>query len=290
MRKVVCNGVKLNYNSIGEGSDVVLIHGLATNHAFWRFEVLLTLAEDYRVTVFDLRGHGHSEMPLSGYTLADMAEDLHCLLNHLHISEAHLIGHSFGGVVTLQYAVDHSERVASLTIADTMVRALQPTNYIRDWPMSDWAIKKLEEFGLSVPEDESESGLWLLEKLALTEFQQARHKLKKNSLFIPLGGWNGGRRTAERWLELLYTTTARQDVISSASLTIDRLSTIQKPTLAIYGENSPAMPSFHGLREHLPNCKTKIIPGAGHLYPLTQPKPFVGLVSKFLKELEKVKL
>lgn len=290
MKKARCNGVELNYQYVGEGSDVILIHGLAANHAFWRFDVLMPLVKDHKVTVYDLRGHGYSDMPPSAYTSRDMAEDLHGLLDHLHIPQAHLIGHSFGGVVTLHYASLHPERVLSLTIADSRVRALQPTNYSRAWPNSEQAVKKLNDIGLSVPEDEPESGLWLLEQLASPEWQQARHKLKGSQLFIPFGGWNGGQKTAERWLELMHTTTARQDILSQGGLTMGRIATIQKPTLAIYGENSPAMPSLLGLRECLPECKTAIVPRAGHFYPLTRPKVFIDMASRFLNELEEVKL
>ncbi len=284
MGKAVCNGITINYRCAGEGTDVVLIHGLATNHAFWHFNIVLPLVRDsHRVTVYDLRGHGYSMMPPSGYTSAHMAEDLHCLLNHLEIPRAHLIGHSLGGVIALHYAAVYPERVASLTIADSRVRALQPTNFARNWPQGEVAIKKLKALGLDIPEDDAEAGLWLLEQLATPQWQQQRDTLKGSSLFIPFGGWNGGQRTAERWLELLNTTTARQDFISPAGLTIEKLSTIKQPTLAIYGENSSTMPSLWGLRDYLPNCETAIVPGAGHFYPFTRPKLFVSMVSQFLK-------
>jgi pimeloyl-ACP methyl ester carboxylesterase len=155
--------------------------------------------------------------------------------------------------------------------------------YIR--PNRDSAKRKLHEIGLHVPEDESESGLWILEQIASPKWQQARHKLEGSSLFVPFGGWNGGQRTAERWLELLNTTTARQDV-TSESLTREMIKTIQNPVLGIYGQNSPALPSCYGLKDHLPDCETLIISGAGHFYPLTQPKMFVSAVKNFLKEME----
>jgi len=288
MKKVRCNGVMLNFQCVGEGSDVVLIHGLAANHAFWRLDVLLPFAKKHRVTIYDLRGHGYSEMTQKGYTSVDMAEDLHHLFNYLNISQAHLIGHSLGGVLALHYAVLHPERVSSLVIADSRIRGLQPTNYSMDWPNWEKASKKLKEIGLYVPETEAESGLWLLEQIASPKWQKMRHKLEGTSLFVPFGGWNGGQKTAERWLELMNTTTAKQDFLSLAGLTVEKLSTIKKPVFAIYGENSPAIPSMHGLCNHLPNCKTAIVAGAGHFYPLTRPRIFVEMISRFLNELEEV--
>jgi pimeloyl-ACP methyl ester carboxylesterase len=279
------NGVSINYRTVGEGEDVVAIHGIAANHAFWRIDVLLPLARDHRVTVYDLRGHGRSGMPSRGYTSADMAKDLHHLLTHLKISKAHLVGHSVGGVVALHYAVLHPERVASLIVADSRVRALQPTQCASDWPNWKTANKRLEELGLSIPEDEPDSGIWFLERLASPEWREARQGLEGTPLSIPFGGWNGGQATAERWLELLCNTTARKDLTSVAGLTQERLSEIKHPILAVFGARSAVLPSLRGLQALLPQCKTVIVPRAGHFYPLTRPRLFVNIVRRFLKEL-----
>ena len=114
MSTINCNGVTINYRTVGKGEDVVFIHGLGANCAFWHLNVLLPLGRKYRVTVYDLRGHGYSTMPSSGYTSEDMADDLHHLINHLGIKKAHLIGHSLGGVIALHYAALYPERVSSI--------------------------------------------------------------------------------------------------------------------------------------------------------------------------------
>lgn len=284
MSLVELHGVPVNYRCLGEGSNVVLLHGLAANQAFWHLKVLLSLARSHRVTIYDLRGHGYSGMPPSGYTSAAMAEDLHHLLNHLNIARADLVGHSFGGCVALNFALLHPERVATLTIADSRLRVFQPVQRPSEWLNRNIALEKFKELGFVIPEEETEVGFWLLEELASPRWQNERQKLEGSQLCIPFGGWNGGQRTANRWLKLLRTTTARQEFHSLAGLTREKLSTIQHPTMAVYGENSPVLPSLHGLETTLPNCKSVIIPGAGHFFPLTQPKLFVDLVSQFLGE------
>ena len=60
-----------------------------------------SLARDYHVTAYDLRGHGRSGMPPAGYGTSDMACDLHSLLDRLDTSQIHLVGHSYGGAVAL---------------------------------------------------------------------------------------------------------------------------------------------------------------------------------------------
>ena len=283
MKKIVCNGVRINCQMTGEGSDVVLLHGLAANHAFWRLNVLMTLARQHRVTVFDLRGHGYSDMPEHGYTTADLAGDLRELLTHLGIEKAHLVGHSLGGAVALHAAVLYPEKVMSLTVADSRVRALQPTNYAKAWCNWESAGKKLKELGLDIPEDEAESGLWILERLAAPEWQAMQHALKGTPLFGPFGGLKGGRKAAERWLQLMRSTSARQEIVAVAGLTAERIAEIRQPALLMYGECSPTMPSLEGLRRCLPHSAVEVIPEAGHFYPLSMPERFVSTLSRFLE-------
>src|SRR5687768_18123779 len=101
---------------MGEGGDTVMIHGLFASLAFWYLSVMPGLAGRRRVTAYDLRGHGYSDVAESGYTSAEMADDLDALLDQLGIQRAHLIAHSFGGAVALQYALLHPECVLSLTL------------------------------------------------------------------------------------------------------------------------------------------------------------------------------
>src|SRR5579871_5555966 len=137
MAEASVNGVRLNYRTIGCGPDVVLLHGLAGNQAFWNLEVLAALAAEFRVTTFDQRGHGYSAMPPAHYGPAALAADLQGLLDHLAVARVHLVGHSYGGVVALRFALDYPGRVRSLVLADSRLRSLQPANALTaapDWP------------------------------------------------------------------------------------------------------------------------------------------------------------
>jgi pimeloyl-ACP methyl ester carboxylesterase len=188
-----------------------------------------------------------------------------------------------GGVIALQYALLYPQRVRSLTVADSRLRVFQPTQRPKDWPNWIAANKALQGLGIFIPEDEPDSGIWLLEKLASPEWQKAKNKLKGSVLFIPFNSMNGGNHSAKQWLKLLNTTTARQDFNYSMGPTKEELSTIQQPVLAIYGEKSQMLPSLRGLKDYLSNCKTVIIPKAGHFCLLSKPKIFVDVVSQFLK-------
>jgi pimeloyl-ACP methyl ester carboxylesterase len=284
MAKAILNKVTIDYRTLGEGRDIVLIHGLGANQGFWNPSVLIPMSRRYRVTIFDLRGHGYSGMPPKGYTSADMAEDLSHLLAHLNICRAGLVGHSFGGVVALHCAALFPEKVNSLILADARVRAFQPTQSAKEWINSERIVHGLAERGFAFPENEQEAGLWLLEKLASPDWRGKIKELRRSYPFVPFGGWNAAQRMADRWLELLARTSAREDFTSLAGLTRETLMAIQQPVLAMCCENSTALRSLQGMKTHLPHCETAIIPGSGHFFPLTHAEAFLSLVNRFVAQ------
>lgn len=283
--KATLNNVSINFRTMGQGHDVVLIHGLGASQGFWGPRVLLPLARNYRVTLFDLRGHGYSEMPAVGYTLTDFATDLHHLLNLLDIDRADLIGHSFGGTVALQTAVLFPERVRSLVLADTRVRSLQSPANAAAMRESCLITKKLEDVGLFIPEDEEEAGLWLLERFASSLHDETMEKLKATEPFIPFVGKKGRTRSAERLLQLFETTSAKEELSKSIELNRGELSQIRQPTLAMCGESMLTKESLLGLQENIDRCQTVVFPKAGHFFPLTHSELFLKSVMDFLTKV-----
>jgi pimeloyl-ACP methyl ester carboxylesterase len=129
----------LNYQLIGPdltpaSPPVALIHGLGANLAFWYLGAMRHLGRDKTLLLHDLRGHGASSMPERGYGLTQMVEDFRRLLDHLGILRAHVVGHSHGARIALLFALRYPERVESLTLADTQLRALQPPMTLGEWP------------------------------------------------------------------------------------------------------------------------------------------------------------
>lgn len=288
MPAVRVNGVNVSYHQAGLGPDVVLIHGLGANLAFWYFRILPFLTPNYRVTLYDLKGHGYTDMPPSGYTSADMAGDLHCLLNKLGVRNAHLVGHSFGGVVALHFAVLFPEQTSSLTIADSRVGALQSAPKLKEWPYWKKWKPRLERIGIRV-DDEQEIDFRLLESLALCKEPLARSRSRMSPFFIPFQAWNSGRRGAQQWLRVLSSTTGPEDFKSLAGLTLEKIRQVRQQTQTIYGQFSFCLPSCHALQDNLPNCRTRLVPRAGHFYPVVRPQIFVRHLRRFLQVIEKSK-
>ena len=103
MNKVM--GININSITYGnpEGYDVVLLHGWGQNIEMMK-PVGDALQKDYLVTIIDLPGHGLSEEPETAWQLDDFVEMLKQLLDELKIKKPILIGHSFGGKISLLYA------------------------------------------------------------------------------------------------------------------------------------------------------------------------------------------
>jgi pimeloyl-ACP methyl ester carboxylesterase len=279
--KIQVNGLALHCQQMGEGGDTVMIHGLFASLAFWYLSVMPGLAGRGRVTAYDLRGHGYSDVPESGYTSLDMANDLGGLLDQLGIERAHVIAHSFGGSVALQYALLRPDRVLSLTLADVWVASLQPEPLA--WNSAPWQAAaanaaRLDDRADAMPKvarDAYDEWLRLQGETAAGGFDA----WVESALFSQ---WNSDSRVAKRWFQLVRTTSAVEEMRAVAGLTADRLHTIACPTLAMFGEHSGCLRTLRGLEEHLPACRTVMVPGAGHLHPLVRSDVFLYHVTRFI--------
>ena len=108
--------MKLYSRIEGSGFPLIILHGLLGSSDNWR-AISKRLSPSYRIYSVDLRNHGqspHSEM----MTYPVMADDLCELLEREKVSECHLVGHSLGGKVAMQFATSHPNRVSKLVIVD----------------------------------------------------------------------------------------------------------------------------------------------------------------------------
>ena len=281
MPKIRSNGLTLHCQQMGTGDDVVMIHGLFASLAFWYLGVMPGLAGRCRVTAYDLRGHGYSDVPDSGYSSADMAMDLGGVLDDLGIERAHLVAHSFGGSVALQYALARPDRVRSLTLADVWVPSLQPEPF--EWSSASWrdaavSAARPGERPETIPRVAQEGyDEWL--RLQGETAAGGFDAWVESALFSQ---WNSDSRVAQRWFQLVRTTSAVADMRAVAGLTPDRLGAVSCPTLAMFGEHSGLLPTLRGLEANLPSCRTVMVPGAGHLHPLVRADVFLHQASEFM--------
>ena len=275
---------RLHAQTVGEGPDVALVHGLAANLSFWYLHVVPYLSRRFRVTVYDLRGHGRSEMPSHGYTTAHMACDLIALLDHLRIEQVHLVGHSFGGAVALHTAVLAPERVLTLSLADARVPALQPLPRQGDAKLWDTWRDRIHHLGGEVDSATPHVLYGFIEEILREEQADGTVSVAARS-----PGLGAGPRARKRWQVLLRTTTALREVGESAGLTHRRIAGLSVPVLASYGELSHSLPTYWALAALLPGLEGQVIPQVGHFHPIVRPREFADMLTDFWLRHQPVK-
>lgn len=277
------NGVRIAWQQMGEGPDLVLVHGLATNRAFW-FGIASALAGRYRVTLYDLRGHGYSEMPASGYSARDLGADLLALMDVVEIPQAAVIGHSYGGGAALEAAVMSPERVSRLALLDTRVQRLQPQMYLHDLPdLSAYEIGIAEAsrkaYGYDW-ENDPQVGFRFLEATARLRVEGLDGELRDS--FTPFGEGRGAARTAKHWLRLLDETAARSEFIDPGADAGQIAAALQcTPTLLMYASGSRCQPSGSQLHALLPHAQFHTVDG-GHFFPVSRLAPTLAVLQDFL--------
>ena len=276
MPECLVNGIRIHYQQTGSGPDLVLIHAVTSNLAVWMFTGLVeALARDYRVTLYDLRGHGFSERPASGYTSADMAADFQALHEHLKLDPAILLGHSFGGVVGVHTAIECPERVRGVILSDSFfpgLRDIEP-NFGQANVWADLR-QTYREVGVALPETVDFAGLFQT-TAALTPNQYQNLEAKVGMIGR---GWL-------RQLPLLAATSCGTDVLKEAGLTAQRIAAFPRPLVALYDEFSPFLATYRWLCEHVPACQGEIIPGAKHLAMIDNTAAFTAAVQRALAAL-----
>ena len=268
MPKALVNGINIHYVQTGQGPELVLIHGIASNLGQWQLSILPAL-KGCRVTMYDLRGHGYSDMPPSGYTPDHMVGDFGGLMDYLAIERASILGHSYGGVVALYYAGLRPERVDKLIIVDTGVPCLEPGRG-RDALLARWR-ETLGLEGIAVPDEKAEDVGYLMAQML---------KLRGGHSWRGMGV----QRALARMSRLSNSTSFGQEYRDTSGVTLEMIHQIQTPVLLIYGDRSPLTASFRALRDNLPNCRTVIVPDGGHFSLLQHPEPFVRHMEGFLQE------
>ena len=236
MADVQARGLRFHVQRLGEGPPtVVFLHGLVMdNLSSWYFTVANAAGRHAEAIVYDLRGHGRSERPPTGYSVAEMVADLNDLLDALGISHpVHLVGNSFGGLLALAFGAAHPERVAGVVLVDAHL---------------------------------SHSG-WGAEMAATLRLEGSERDQRIADSFQHWLGRHSGRkrnRLADNAKALVYGTTLVADLEASAPLSDDDLRRITAPVLALYGETSDLRDAADRLRSVLPRCELRVLAGCSH--------------------------
>ena len=118
MQRLSVDGTELEYEERGAGEPVLLIHGSIVGDAMAPLMAEPALAGRYRLIHYHRRGFAGSARAEGEVSISRQAADARAVLKHLGVARAHIAGHSYGGVIGLQLALDAPEVVHSLALLE----------------------------------------------------------------------------------------------------------------------------------------------------------------------------
>ena len=254
----------LNYTEQGSGTPVILMHGMFGSLSNLG-NLAKVLAQSYRVISVDLRNHGESPHD-DAMDLALMAADIVMLINDLNLARAILIGHSLGGKVAMQVALNHPDLVEQLVVAD-----IAPVDYpqTNNAPALD-ALKALAGIELTSRGDADQ----IMSQYVAD--QMTRAFLLKNLV-----------RNADGQLTVKLNMASIAENYGTSLAAAPSGLPFGGPTLFVKGETSAYIPEKHKpVINHLfPNAELKVIAGVGHWLHAEKPDTFNSLVHRFISSL-----
>jgi pimeloyl-ACP methyl ester carboxylesterase len=261
------NDINLYYESHGSGEPLALINGLG--YDLWMWHAMVPgLAEHFQVITFDNRGVGQSDKPAGPYSAQMLADDLAALLETLGIERAAVMGHSMGGFVAQALVLSRPDLVGKLILSATNFGG---PNHI---PVTQEALVVLMDTQAD-PVERLRRGILVS---CAPGFAEARPEAVQDWIAhrveTPLDP-QGYQAQLAIGLSLMAPEACFEP----------RLKEITAPTLILFGEHDKVVPPGNAelLAREISNSKTRILPGAGHFFPLEVPEAANEVIIDFLK-------
>jgi pimeloyl-ACP methyl ester carboxylesterase len=269
MDRAKVNGVELEYELRGSGEPVLLIHPVVAGG----FAPLLSepaLVEHYRLIRYHRRGWGGSTHTPPPVTIAEHARDAAALLDHLGVARAHVAGHSSGGAVALQLALDRPEMVQTLVLLEPSLLFVPG------------AARLFEDAGPSIQAyhdgDAGGAVLGFLSVVSGLDEESCRAVIEEH---VP-GGIAQTISDADTFFatELPGLAAWELDPGEAASITLPVLSVVGAHTRPLWVEVDAL------LRDWLPRVERLTVDAVGHLLHMQRPGPVARGVAAFLRRHE----
>jgi pimeloyl-ACP methyl ester carboxylesterase len=249
MQLATDDGVELHVQELGRGSPVVMLHGLLVgNMTTWYWTAAPELARRHRVILFDLRGHGLSARVTNGYDLERMTSDLEAVVRRTTDEPVALIGHSYGGLVALMFALRRPDRVRRLAVVEA--------------PLPPSKLAELETFLAASPAE-------MLDKLPAALRETMTKSTRRSARFA-----NGLHFLA-------HETSLLRDLRSARDVPDPLLERLACPLLAVYGTESSCRDVGARLSRVVPGARHVELPG-GHFLPMEAPQALTEVLARFL--------
>lgn len=273
---VSINGTELFCKVMGVGEPIVIIHGgPGLNHQYF-LPHLETLAEDYTLVFYDQRASGRSSADLdsSGISLDLFLSDIEEIRKHFKIEKMNLLGHSWGGLLAMNYALKYPNSLNNLilsssTPASSELRARESSKISERITREDRSeratIITSESFKAKNAQAYEQFFKWMFKK----EF--------KNEALVSQLNLNFQMDYVEnnKLLQNLAKDIGQYDFHED-------LKKINTRTLVIYGDYETAVEAGKTIHEHLPNSEFVLLKDCGHFPFIEQPDGYSKAIEDFL--------
>ncbi len=266
------SGVDLYYETHGSGEPLVLVPSTAFSCEVWKPFQVPALARDLQLIIHDPRGTPRSRPLQKVYTINEMANDIVALIDHLGISSAHLLGHSMGGRIALELALNFPGRVKSLIMAASgsgQVPRPGPDCVpgLPHWLVIGLAGKDFDEF---LREEYCDSDAFFTE-----DFR--RQNPARVEEFFRLA-----RATHASLADYLHLSIARHTWEAT-----HRLGDVQCPTLVLIGNHDRARSNHlvqaEALTRRIPRAELKVLEGQSHGFFWQAPEETNRVIIEWVK-------
>jgi pimeloyl-ACP methyl ester carboxylesterase len=255
----------LEYQQLGTGEPLVLIHAAVVGDFFSPLVKEPALAERYHIVTYHRAGYGNSSRLTGPMSTRDQAAHTLMILDKLEIEQAHVAGHSDAGMICLQLALDTPERVQSIALLEA-ARPARPSD-AETWFRETVAMPANQRY--QAGDHAGAVDTWMN---GVCE-PDCREALE---VAIP-GAFDRAVADAPVFFEQALPA------VREWSFTAEDATRITQPVLAIVGEHSiaPFWERQALLAEWLPNIETAVLPGASHLLHVQNPGGMAELLAAF---------
>lgn len=246
----------------GRGPLLIFLHGIGGNRGNWR-DQLPEFAAEFTAVAWDARGYGASDDYPGALDFADFSADLLRVIDHFRAERAHLCGLSMGGRIAMDFHDRHRERVATLTLCDT-----QPG-------LAQMPAEKRREF-IRLRQEPLRSGKTPAEIAPAVA----------RSLVGPKATPDAMQRLIDSMAALHPESYLKTIESSFLYDRVPELERVRVPTHVVVGADDTLTPPelARGMARRIPGARLTVIPDAGHLANLEQPRRFTEAVLGFLRE------
>jgi pimeloyl-ACP methyl ester carboxylesterase len=267
--------LRLAVTDKGKGRPILMLHGIATSSFTWQ-AIEPALAKNYRVIAVDLRGFGASDKPLDDhYSIFDQADAIQAFIEQENLKDLTIVGHSFGGGVTLALALRAGEqshpRIRNIVLIDTIAYKQPIPIFFRLLQ-----IPMLGEVGMALvpPEVQAAQGLRLayFDREKITARAVAEYA---NALYSPAA-------------KHALMKTIEQIVPPDIEEIAERYKTIKFPALVMWCKQDKVVPVFfgHRLKADMPAAELVVFDSCGHMPQEEKPEDTVRAIEGFLARHE----